>query len=131
MHASHATHILAPRSRNRRSRSTAGGGWQLRSVCDMWRMLTLLDLSKNQLQELNEALFETTSLRVLYLQENELKIIPDSLQKLELLTRCSFAQNQLYELPHTITKLLNLTSFDVVSIVIVVCILSLIFNSQT
>ena len=93
--------------------------------------LTLLDLSKNQLQELNEALFETTSLRVLYLQENELKIIPDSLQKLELLTRCSFAQNQLYELPHTITKLLNLTSFDVVRIVIIVCTLNLIFNSQT
>ena len=83
--------------------------------------LTLLDLSKNQLHELNEALFDTTSLRVLYLHENQLKIIPDSLQKLELLTRCSFAQNQLYELPHTITKLLNLTSFDVVSVMIIVC----------
>lgn len=80
--------------------------------------LTLLDLSKNLIQELNEAFFETTSLKVLYLQENRLKIIPDSLQKLVLLSRCSLAQNQLYELPHTITKLINLTSFDVVSHVI-------------
>ena len=80
--------------------------------------LTLLDLSKNLIQELNEAFFETTSLKVLYLQENRLKIIPDSLQKLVLLSRCSLAQNQLYELPHTITKLINLTSFDLVSHVI-------------
>ncbi|MEH1819016.1 MAG: leucine-rich repeat domain-containing protein [Nostoc sp.] len=77
-----------------------------RAVAEGWQEL---DLSRQELTELPEAIANLTNLTQLILYNNQITQIPEAIAKLTNLTQLSLSGNQITRIPEAIAKLTNLT----------------------
>jgi internalin A len=77
-----------------------------RAAAESWEKL---DLSRQELTEIPEAIAKLTNLTQLDLRDNQITEIPEEIAKLTNLTQLDLSNNKITEIPEAIAKLTNLT----------------------